>query len=91
MNYTSTAHAWLSFPPGYESSPPSLLPADFTQQDLLFTLFELLIHWMAYFIACASVTVSLMVCMAIILFSCVCVLEMVIQFTSDVLCFVKGQ
>ena len=85
MNASFVAHSWISFPPGSDR-----LSVDFVQQDLLFILFELLVHWTAYFIACASVTVSLVVCMVIILFSCACLLEMVIQFASDVLCFVKN-
>lgn len=86
MNATSVVHSWISFPPGSDR-----LPVNFVQQDFLFILFELLIHWIAYFIACASVTISLLVCMTIILFSCACVLEMLIQFATDVLCIVKRQ
>ena len=58
----------FSFPPGSQR-----LPVDFSQ------LFDVLVHWMAYLIACASVTVSLLICMTIVLFSCACVLEMLIE------------
>ena len=67
-----------SFPPG-SGRPPVL----FAQPDVFLALLELMIHWTAYFVACASVTIALLVCMTVILFSCACVLEMVLQSVAD--------
>lgn len=49
------------------------------QPDALFVVLDSLVHWTAYFIACASVTISLLICMAVIMLSCVCLFELVAQ------------
>lgn len=88
VNATS-AHTLISFPPGSARLPVAVGGVE--TPDIFNSLFEVLVHWIAYFIACASVTVSLLICMAIIMFSCVCMLEMVIQFSWHVLGRVKGE
>ena len=57
------------------------------QPDL--SMFEALIHSTAHFIACFSVTVSLLICMAAILFSCMCLLELLIQFANETMHYLK--
>ena len=83
-NSTTLAHTLISFPPGSDR-----LPVIVGDSDVFAALFEVLVHWIAYFIACTSVTVSLLVCMTIVLLSCVCILEMVIQSSQDMVGFVR--
>jgi hypothetical protein len=47
-------------------------------------LFDTLIHWTAHLIACFSVTVSLLICMALILFACLCLFELAIASVREV-------
>ncbi len=75
----------ISFPPDSHH-----LPVNLSNPDLLFTLFDVFIHWTAYFIAYASVTISLLICMAIVLFSCLCLLELVIECGSELYYYLNG-
>ena len=88
-NATSFMHTLISFPPGSDRLPVVVGTVS-GNTDVFAALFEVMVHWIAYFIACASVTVSLIVCMTIILLSCVCILEMVIQFSLSMGGVVKG-
>ena len=89
MNETS-----LNYQLDYQTTPPlstyyMFLPVMLFQPEALSVHFSALIDCAAYFIACVSVTVSLLICMAIILFSCVCLLELVIQSVNEAMDFVK--
>ena len=59
------------------------------QTDALFIVLDSLVHWAAYFIACASVTISLLICMAVIMLSCVCLFELVAQGFDASLCYCR--
>ena len=59
------------------------------QPDALFVVLDSLVHWTAYFIACASVTISLLICMAVIMLSCVCLFELVAQGFDASLCYCR--
>lgn len=50
-------------------------------------IFDVLIHTTAHLIACFSVTVALLICMALILFTCLCLFELVIAFVKEVAIF----
>jgi hypothetical protein len=52
--------------------------------------FEELIHGVARLIACFSVTVSLLICMVAILFSCLCLFELVIQCVNEVIIYLQS-
>jgi hypothetical protein len=49
------------------------------------------VHGIAHLIACFSVTISLMLCMAAILFSCLCLFELVIQCINEAARFIRGE
>ena len=85
ITYDISQQLMVSFPPDSHHLPVNLL-----HPDILFTIFDVFIHWTAYFIAYASVTISLLICMAIILFSCACLLELVIQCGSELYYYLKG-
>lgn len=53
--------------------------------------FDALVHGIAHLIACFSVTISLMLCMAAILFSCLCLFELVIQCINEAARFIRGE
>ena len=93
VNATSVLHTLISFPPGSARLPVAVegIESIIETPGVFNALFEVLVHWIAYFIACASVTVSLLICMAIVLFSCVCMLEMAIQLFWHVPGRVKGE
>ena len=59
------------------------------QPDALFVVLDSLVHWTAYFIACASVTISLLICMAVIMLSCVCLFELVAQGFDSAVCYAR--
>jgi hypothetical protein len=84
---TSIMHEMIfSFPPD-----SNRLPVNLSQSDFPYAFFDVFVHWLAYFIACASVTISLLICMAVVLFSCVCFLELVIQCANEAFYYVKGE
>jgi hypothetical protein len=74
----------ISFPPDSDHLPVAL-----SHPDSLFLLFDVLIHWTAYFIACIAVTISLLICMAIVLFSFICLFELFVQTVSEIINFIK--
>ena len=63
-------------------TPPFTLPVD---------PFDALVHWMAHLIASFSVTVSLLFCMAVILFSCLCLFELAIQCVNEAIQFMREE
>lgn len=65
-----------------EISPPFTLPVD---------PFDELVHWVAHLIASFSVTVSLLFCMAVILFSCLCLFELAIQCVNEAIRFMREE
>lgn len=87
-NTTALIRTLISFPPGSSRLPVVVGTVD-ENTDVFAALFEVVVHWIAYFIACASVTVSLIVCMAIVMLSCVCIMEMMIQGSVSVADAVK--
>ena len=67
-----------------------LTTMQFMQPDVLSAFFEELIHGVARLIACFSVTVSLLICMVAILFSCLCLFELVIQCVNEVIIYLQS-
>ncbi len=74
----------ISFPPNSHRLPVAL-----SAPDLSFLLFDVLVHWIAYLIACIAVTVSLLICMAVVLFSFICLFELVIQTFNEAITLLK--
>jgi hypothetical protein len=85
-NASAVLHMFISYPPSSDRLPVEL------RTDALFGVFDALVHWLAYIIACASVTVSLLVCMTIILLSFLCLFDLVVQGATEALGWLrKGQ
>lgn len=81
MNANTYDH--LSFQLFNQSNPLILLLPSFP--DFL----EWLIHGVAHLIACFSVTIALLICMAGILLSCLCLFEMVVQCINELMVYLK--
>lgn len=72
-NSTSLVQMLASYP------QDPMFPGRIAQTDALFVWLDSMVHWTAYLIACSAVTISLLICMAIILLSCACIFEMVAE------------
>ncbi len=66
-------------------TPPSSIPL-----PVPIATFDALVHGIAHLIACFSVTISLMLCMAAVLFSCLCLFELAIQCINEAARFIRG-
>jgi hypothetical protein len=76
----------LNFP------PDSLrMPEELSHPDILNTILDITVHWIAYFIATLSVVTSLLICMAVVLFLSVYLLEMISVFFEEVYAHVKAR
>jgi hypothetical protein len=74
----------INFPPDSKR-----LPVELSQPDFFFAIFDVLVNWIAYFIATLSVVVSLMICMAVVLFLCVYLLELITRCIEEILSLMK--
>ena len=67
------------------------LPVTLSHSDFVFELFDLSVHWIAYFVAISSVFVSLMICMAVVFAVSVLLLEMIGMCADEMLHFLKSR
>jgi hypothetical protein len=59
------------------------------QPDVFSVFLDELIHGVAHLIACFSVTIALLICMAAILLSCLCLFELVVQCVNELMIYLK--